>query len=207
MAPLPKIKKEIILKEAFIITKKHGLDALNVRGLAKELNCSTQPILYYYKNMKELKNDVVDEASNFFYKSIFERNYNKEVYKDIGINFIRFAKNEPVLFKLLFDSNSSEVLNSFMNLTGPLEIVKQTISNQTSLSLDETQRFHKSMWLYSNGIANLIANNICDFTDDEIEMLIKNQYVSQMLLEIQNGNIKKEVLDNVMKNELKRKEK
>lgn len=206
MAPIPKIKKEMILNKAFGITKKYGIEALNARGLAKELNCSTQPILYYYKNMKELKKDVVEEASNFFYKSIFERNYNKEVYKDIGFNFIKFARNEPVLFKLLFDSNSSEVLNSFMNLTGPLEIVKQTISNQTSLPLDETQKFHKSMWLYSNGIANLIANNICDFTDEEIELLIKNQYISQMLLEIQNGNIKKEVLDNIMRNELKRKD-
>ena len=62
------------------------------------------------------------------------------------------------------------------------------------------------MWLYVNGIANLVANNTCNFTKEEIEKLLEEQYISMLLFEIQKGNIKREVLDNVLKNKLKRKE-
>ena len=55
------------------------------------------------------------------------------------------------------------------------------------------------MWLYVNGIANLVLNNTCNFTDDEIDELLREQYISMVLLEVDRGNIKKEVLENVKK--------
>ena len=61
------------------------------------------------------------------------------------------------------------------------------------------------MWLYVNGIANLVLNNTCNFTDDEIDELLREQYISMVLLEIDRGNIKKEVLENVKNKKLKRK--
>lgn len=207
MAPIPKVSKDMILEQAFKITEKKGIEALNARGLAKELNCSTQPILYYYKNMEELKKEVMKEASKNFYTEIFERNYDRIVYKDFGINYIKMAKNKPILFKLLFANDINEALLSYMNLTGPLEKVKSIIANQTTLPIDKALEFHKRMWLYTNGIANLIANDIYKFNDDEIEELMKEQYISQLLLEIQKGNIKKEVLENMKKHNLKRIEK
>lgn len=41
------------------------------------------------------------------------------------------------------------------------------------------------MWLYVNGIANLVANNTCNFTKEEIEKLLEEQYISMLLFEIQ----------------------
>ena len=38
------ITKEIILDGALQFVIKNGIDSLNARSLAKELNCSTQPI-------------------------------------------------------------------------------------------------------------------------------------------------------------------
>lgn len=61
------------------------------------------------------------------------------------------------------------------------------------------------MWLYVNGIANLVLNNTCNFTDDEIDELLREQYISMVLLEVDRGNIKKEVLENVKNKKLKRK--
>ena len=58
------------------------------------------------------------------------------------------------------------------------------------------------MWLYVNGIANLVANNTYNFTDEEIDNLLSEQYISMLLFEIKKGNIKKETLDNVLNNKL-----
>ena len=73
------------------------------------------------------------------------------------------------------------------------------------LSKKEAEKFHLKMWLYVNGIANLVLNNTCNFTDDEIDELLREQYISMVLLEIDRGNIKKEVLENVKNKKLKRK--
>lgn len=37
-------------------------------------------------------------------------------YKDIGINYIRFAKEEPELFKLMFNNDMNEEAFDFINL-------------------------------------------------------------------------------------------
>ena len=58
------------------------------------------------------------------------------------------------------------------------------------------------MWFYVNGIANLVSNNTCEFTDIDLDNFLKEQYLSMLLYEYQKGNIKKEVIDNVINNKL-----
>lgn len=206
MPAIRKISKEDIVNASVEIIRKEGLQNLNARRVAKQLGCSTQPIFYIYSNMDEIKNDALIEISKIFDTAMLKSNYDKPAYKDIGRNYIRFAKDEPILFKLLFNSEINEEALCFIDLTGSSERIHETISNQTGLSKEEAKGFHLKMWLYVNGIANLVANNTCNFTDDEIDSLLGEQYISMLLFEIQKGNIKKEILDNVLKNKLKRKE-
>ena len=206
MPALRKINKEDIVNASVEIIRKEGLKKLNARKVAKQLECSTQPIFYIYSNMDEMKNDALIEISKIFDTAMLKSNYDKPAYKDIGKNYIKFAKDEPILFKLLFNSEINEETLCFIDLSGSSERIHETISNQTGLSMEEAKKFHLKMWLYVNGIANLVANNTCNFTDDEIDSLLGEQYISMLLFEIQKGNIKKEILDNVLKNKLKRKE-
>ena len=206
MPAIKKINREDIIKASVEIIRKEGLESLNARGVAKKLNCSTQPIFYIYSNMEEMRKDALKEISRIFDDAMFKSNYDKIAYKDIGVNYIRFAKEEPILFKILFNSKSNEQALCFIDLKGSSNKIWETISNQTGLSKKEAKNFHLKMWLYVNGIANLVANNTCNFTKEEIEKLLEEQYISMLLFEIQKGNIKREVLDNVLKNNLKRKE-
>ena len=206
MPALRKINKEDIVNASVEIIRKEGLKNLNARKVAKQLGCSTQPIFYIYSNMDEMKNDALIEISKIFDTAMLKSNYDKPAYKDIGKNYIKFAKDEPILFKLLFNSEINEEALCFIDLSGSSERIHKTISNQTGLSREEAKKFHLKMWLYVNGIANLVANNTCNFTDDEIDSLLGEQYISMLLFEIHKGNIKEEILDNVLKNKLKRKE-
>ncbi len=136
---------------------------------------------------------------------MMDSNYDRPVYKDIGRNYIKFAQNEPEIFRLLFNSDYREGAIDFIKLTGSSKPIFETISKQTGLSKKEAEKFHLKMWLYVNGIANLVLNNTCNFTDDEIDELLREQYISMVLLEVDRGNIKKEVLENVKNKKLKRK--
>ena len=72
--------------------------------------------------------------------------------------------------------------------------------------LTALKNFHFKMWLYVNGIANLVANNTCEFNDGQIQKLLEDQYISMLLFEVQKGNIGKEVLENMINNKLKYKD-
>ena len=66
MPPKIKITKEQIVYTAFELVKKYGDGALNARTLAKELNCSTQPIFSNYTSMNDLRSDVIAAAKELY---------------------------------------------------------------------------------------------------------------------------------------------
>lgn len=203
MPPVKKITKEDIINKSLFIIKEEGLEKLNARNLAKELKCSTQPIFSCFKNMDELSEVVIDRIYHIFDEYMLKENYNNPlIYKDIGLNYIHFAKNYPNYFKILFQSSKKLKANNFVTLTGPSTKIFNTIQSQTGLSKELVIKFHVRMWFYVNGIANLVSNNTCEFTDTEIDEFLKEQYLSMLLYEYNKGNIKKEVIDNVLNNKI-----
>lgn len=65
--PLPKkVQKEDIVKAALEIIKTESLDEITARRLAKELNCSVQPIFYNFATMDELKSVVLDTIYHIY---------------------------------------------------------------------------------------------------------------------------------------------
>lgn len=194
MSARKKIEKENIIDTCLKITRKEGIDALNARKVAKALGCSTQPLFYLYENMDEIKKEVLQEISKLFNQALLKSNYDQPVYKDIGVNYIRFAKDEPEFFKIMFQSKMNKEMFDFIDLTGSSSQIFETISKQTGLSLENAKQFHLRMWLYVNGIASLAANQTVEFNDGEIAELLKDQYVSMLLYEVKKGNVKEEIL-------------
>lgn len=201
-----KIGKEDIIDACLNIIRKDGIDALNARKIAKALGCSTQPLFYYYENMDEIKKEVLQVISKLFNQALLKSNYDQPVYKDIGVNYIRFASNEPEFFKIMFQSKMNKEMFDFIDLTGSSSQIFETISKQTGLSLENAKQFHLKMWLYVNGIASLVAHQTIEFSDDEIDYLLKEQYMSLLVYEVKKGNIQENIIEQTMKHSLERKE-
>lgn len=189
-----KIQKEDILQASISIISHEGLGALNARKLAKKLGCSTQPLFYIYENMDDLKKDVIDEIVKIFDREVLKSETGQLEYKDIGINYICFAKEEPELFKLMFNNDMNEEAFGFINLFHSANKIFETISKQTGMSNEDAKQFHLRMWLYVNGIASLVAHQTVEFNDEEIAGLLKDQYISMLLYEVKKGNVKEEIL-------------
>lgn len=62
MSATKKITKDMIVDAALEIFRAEGFDAVTSRRVAFKLGCSTQPIYFEYKNMDELKNDIVKKV-------------------------------------------------------------------------------------------------------------------------------------------------
>lgn len=194
-----KIQKEDIIQESVSIVAKEGINALNARKIAKKLGCSTQPLFYIYENMDDLKKDVMNEIVKIFDIEVLKSETGQLEYKDIGINYIRFAKEEPELFKIMFNRKINEGAFDFIDLTGSAKTILETISKQTGMSNEDAKQFHLRMWLYVNGIASLAANQTVEFNDGEIAELLKDQYVSMLLYEVKKGNVKEKILAQLIK--------
>ncbi len=106
MPPKPKITKDMVVDAAFEVVRETGAEYINARTVAKKLNCSTQPVMYHFATIEELKKAAYAKAD--VYHSEYLMNIKSPqggVMLGIGLNYIRFAIEEPHLFRFLFQSN------------------------------------------------------------------------------------------------------
>lgn len=183
MANTTKITKEMILDTAFSIARREGLNSISNRRIAKELNSSIRPIYYQFKNTEELKLELGKKIDTYFYDYLLNNKLgNMPLYKQIGINYIRFSRDEKKLFKILF-MNDNKLLPSDFILDTDYMRIKDIIRISTNLSDKDIKSFHLKMWLFTHGIATLSANDTVLFTDKQISDLLSYEFQALMLLE------------------------
>ena len=105
MPPKPKITKNMVIDAAFEVAREAGGENINARTVAKKLNCSTQPVMYHFATIEELKKAVYAQLDWYHTEYLMKiEEPQKGAMLGIGINYIRFAVEEPNLFRFLFQS-------------------------------------------------------------------------------------------------------
>ena len=185
-----RISKDMILKAAFDIVRKDGIEKLSNLELAKRLNCSIRPIYYQFKNVEEMQKELYKKIEHYFYKFLLD-NMVDEIpkYKQVGINYIKFAQKEKKLFQALFMSEVGLTPNAFVSKAGEdFEEIEKLIKISTNLNNDDIRNFHTKMWIFCHGIATLVANNTVNLTDNQIQELLSYEFQALMLLEENPNN-------------------
>ena len=184
-----KITKEMILNVAFQITKTDGFDKVSNRTIAKKLNSSIRPIYYQFKNVDELNKELYTMISKYFYKYIMNDIETSPLpYKQIGINYINFAKKENKLFQLLFMSDNKNFMETLTKQKDEFTKILDIIKKYTKLKSEVVENFHTEIWIFRDGIATLVANNTIDLTDEEISKLLSYEFQAHMLLKENPNN-------------------
>ena len=94
------------VEAAFAVARETGAENINARTVSERLHCSTQPVMYHFTTIEELKRTVYEKADG--YHSEYLMNLKKAsngVILGIGMNYIRFAIKETHLFRFLFQSD------------------------------------------------------------------------------------------------------
>lgn len=183
MPPKIKTSKEQIANTAFELLQKEGLPSLSAKNLAKKLNCSTQPLFWWYENMDEIKEVALMRAYGLFKEYLSEDIKGVNAYKAIGINYIRFANREKQLFKALFMSEKKskdtlEVINDF-------PFIYDALMSQSSLSHEDAKKVMREMWLFSHGIATMVATDTASFSQEEIYDMLTETFKGLVLYHTQ----------------------
>lgn len=114
-----------IVETAFQMVRKNGWNGMTVPAVAKAINCSTMPIYSHFKNVGELEDAVYLKAIEFLggCMSIEETG---DKWLDHGIGYLRFAAEEPHLFRCLFDGRNPELQSASLKKWNQLMIEQLT---------------------------------------------------------------------------------
>lgn len=164
--------KEDVIKAAFNIVKEEGFEGLNARKIAQRLNSSVHPIFNHFKSMKELKKAIYQKMTDIYHEYMLSGIDKEKAYKQIGLSYIKFAKDYPEFFKIMFMEKTNLNAENFMMADSISDEIIKAGQKMTGFSYEEQRIFHIKVWIFTHGIASLVATGTVDFTDDEIEELL-----------------------------------
>ena len=175
MPPKVKITKESIVSTAVALVRESGAAALNARALAVALGCSTQPIFSNFSSMEELERETLAAAQGIYFdfiqKEIGSGKYPQ--YKAMGMAYIRFAKEEKELFKLLFmRDRTGEDHSPTVDFEESVKIIMQV----NGVTREAAVLMHLEMWSCVHGIGAMLATSFLALDWELIGEMISDIY-------------------------------
>ena len=175
MPPKVKIAKEDIVDTALALVRAEGPAALNARRLAAELGCSTQPLFSNFESIKGLFNAVLCAAYEaylaFVGAELASEKYPR--YKSFGMAYVRFAKEERELFRLLFmRDRTGEDLSPTADFRESVEMIAEA----NGLSYEFAERIHLETWSFVHGIATMQATSFLPLDEGLISEMLTDVY-------------------------------
>lgn len=175
MPPKAKFTKEEIVAAALEIVRTSGADALTARSLGEKLGSSARPIFTIFNGMDEVQNEVIASARSLYEKYEDESMQCSNPFKGSGIGYIRFAAEQPKLFQLLFMRERFDIPDRGTVLSlidNYYETILQAVQTEYGFDAVVSKKIYLNMWIYSHGIASLIATNVCEFSEEVISEML-----------------------------------
>lgn len=170
MPPKTKITKEMIVDAAFEIARNYGAESINARTISQKLNCSTQPVMYQFKKIEDIKKAVYQKADEYHSAYITDVHGDNPM-KEIGLLYIRFAVNEKNLFRFLFQSNGFSGKN-VSELTGSeeLQTIINILSREAEPDEEQARTVFRLLFLLVHGYASMFANNETEYDEEAVSL-------------------------------------
>lgn len=164
------ITREMILRTALKLLKDRGCEAVNVKCLARELGCSTQPVYLSFSGMDELRAELIPLAVNTFENAMRSESADGAI-RLYDMSYVRFAKSEPCLFRFLFMCRDafSETKKSLLPI---IEKSVRELMTVYHIGHEEADLLHDRMWMNAHGIASMIAIDFCGWNMEKAARML-----------------------------------
>lgn len=181
MPPKPRITRAMILDAAYAIAREQGAEAINARSIAERLGCSTQPVLYRFDHVEDIRREVYRMADEYQSACLMQLPEDTNPMTAIGLNYIRFAAQEKQLFRLLFQSDSFHG-QSITELIDAPEIapVLAVFQQETGLTQVQTKMVFKALFLLVHGYASMLANNTMNYDEAEVVPMLEMAFTGMI---------------------------
>lgn len=185
MPPKPKFTREEIVEAALKIAADKGLKALTSRELGAALGSSARPIFTVFDSMQEVFAEVRKAALSRFEEYADKARNFTPVFKQVGLQMIIFAQEQPKLYRLLFMSEKpeAETFDDIVRNLGDVALLCVDVMQEDyGLSREEAKLLFRHVWIYTYGVGALIASGMCSFSPEEVQEMLSNDFFAMLAL-------------------------
>ena len=185
MPPKPKFTKDEIVQAALEVVSRKGVEALTAKELGEALGSSARPIFTVFNSMKEVQQAVRAAAMRRFEGFAEPSRPDMPLFKQVGMQMVRFGMREPKLYQLLFMQEKRSAV-SFDDVFGDLGPTAETCIRliREEYNLDEAAAglLFENVWIYTFGVGALCATRVCQFSEERLGEMLTTEFQAMMLL-------------------------
>ena len=177
MPPKAKYSKDEIVRTAYELIRKEGGSALTARRLASALGTSTAPIFTAFENIDDLNKAVFALAKAYYDDYLSEGLSHPIPFKGSGLAHIRFAKEEPLLFRYLFVETKGEApVLHYLPGKGETEERVRSALESYGYETDRAKRLYNHLSVYVHGLAMLYAFGHTVFDEKDVDGMLSEVF-------------------------------
>ena len=170
--------REQIVSSALELVREQGMEALTARGLGEKLGASSKPIFSWFRSMEQVQ-AAVTEAADQVYQTYLKSGMQEGKYppfKAAGMAYIRFAKEEKQLFRLLFMRDRSHEPHQEKEGAEVAALMTELVQKNAGLNEQSARMLYLENWIYVHGIASMIATGYLEFDEADISVMMTDVY-------------------------------
>ena len=167
MAPKVKITRDMIVDAAVEVARQQGYESINARTVARQLGCSTQPVMYHFATIDALKRAAYVRLDGQHTEYLLRCGPEADPLLSIGLNYLRFAVEKPLLFRFLFQSGyAAESSVSEMIDSEEMRPVLAAMQEGLGMDAERTRDVFVTLGLFTHGYASILANHTMTFDEN-----------------------------------------
>lgn len=170
--------REEVINKGLQLVREKGIESLSARSLGAALGTSSSPIFTLFKNMEEVIAEVHKAAQRMFDDSVADVLNYMPAFKEFGLRQVRFAKNEPHLFSLIFVQ--SDFYTSYHNPV--LQACLEGIGKDYGLNEDQQKTFISQLWTFNCGLAILSTKEPDLYPEERVGQMLATQFMATLML-------------------------
>ena len=177
MPPKVKVTKQMVADASFEVIRASGHGNLNARTISEYLGCSTQPVLYTFRTVDEIREAAYEIADKYHTEFIMPKETDENPMLALGLNYVRFGKEEKNLFRFLFqtDKFGGKDIAGLMSDPGLSEIL-EIMAAGLNAEKEQAKEMFLTFFCVAHGMASLLANNSMDYDEEQCRKMLENVF-------------------------------
>lgn len=177
MAPKNKFTREEMVEAALRVVRAKGIDGLTAKTLADELGTSTQPVFTAFGSMDAVRREVYAAAVRVYDGYTNTGLKEKIPFFGVGMQYVRFAREEPEPYRLLFLTRTQEY-SAIKSMEHLRELVRPTLVKIYHITAAEADIYFRDLWFVVHSLSTLIVTGDCSYSDGEIGQILTGMSIS-----------------------------
>jgi len=191
MPPKPKFTKDEIVAAALALVSRRGIESLTARELGAALGSSPRPIFTVFDSMEQVQEEVRKAALRRFESYAQKAMGYTPVFKQVGMQMILFAMEEPKLYQLVYmteNAGATDFESIVERLGDVAQVCVDVICRDYGLDEKTARTLFEHVWIYTFGVGALCATGMCRFSQEEILQMLGQEFMA-MLFFAKSGRI------------------